>query len=210
MIPIKTILTCLLFALVIIKTSAQQEIKFVEDLKDDARVQINRIINDYDLDDWVFTDVVKIVHGEDARSYPVLQMNTDFLEDDEIQLSIFIHENAHIFIARDEKDEAENRVIRKLRSLFPNPPAPLQKNLYHHIMVAWIEYDALIELFNEQKAREIMERKIKYFTRDNLESPLFQNYAWYNHTAMNHPEKVGQLMMEFGFNIHPEKGIVIK
>lgn len=209
MITIKTILTCLLFVLVTIKTSAQQ-IKFVEDLKKDARVQINRIINDYDIDDWIFTDVVKIVHGEDARSYPVLQMNTDFLEDDEIQLSIFIHENAHIFIARDEKDEAENRVIRKLRSLFPNPPAPLQKNLYHHIMVAWVEYDALIELFNEQKAREIMERKINYFTKDNLESPLFQNYSWYNHMAMNHPKKVGQLMKEFGFNIHPKKGIVVK
>ena len=79
------------------------------------------------MNDWIFTDVVKIVQGEDARSYPTLQMNTDFLDDDEIQLSIFVHENIHIFIADDKKDEAENTVIRELRKLYPNPPEPMLK-----------------------------------------------------------------------------------
>ena len=199
-------------ALVILSLSfgkAQNQIQFVEELKKEARVQISRLIEKHEIDDWIFTDVVKIVHGEDARSYPVLQMNTDFLDDDEIQLSIFIHENAHIFIADDEKDEAENKVIRELRRLYPNPPEPMQKNLYHHIMVAWVEYDALIELFNEEKAREIMNRKIDHYTKANPESLLSKNYDWYNHIAMDNPQQVGELMNANSFNIHPDRGILI-
>jgi len=71
-----------------------------------------------------------------------------------------------------KKDEVENTVIRELRRLFPNPPETMQKNLYHHIMVVWIEYDGLIVLFNERKARQIINRKIDYYTNVNPVSLL--------------------------------------
>jgi|GEM_PF-5641221 len=200
----------LLFLLSHTAVNAQNKISYVEDLKQRAREQLDNIMKTYDLDDWIFTDVVKIVHGEDARSYPTLQMNTNHLDDDDIQLSIFIHENAHIFVADDEKDEAENTVIHELRSLFPNPPEPMQKNLYHHIMVVWLEYDGLIELFNEKNAREIINRKIDYYTRDNPKSLLSKNYVWYNNVVMDNPQKIGKLMKEFGFIIHSDKGIVVQ
>jgi hypothetical protein len=86
----------------------------------------------------------------------------------------------------------------------------MQKNLYHHIMVVWLEYDGLIELFNEKNAREIINRKIDYYTRDNPKSLLSKNYVWYNNVVMDNPQKIGKLMEEFGFNIHPDKGITIK
>jgi hypothetical protein len=94
----------LLFLLSHTAVNAQNKISYVKDLKQQAREQLDRIMKTYDLEDWTFTDVIKIVHGEDARSYPILQMNTNHLDDDDIQLSIFIHENVHIFVADDEKD----------------------------------------------------------------------------------------------------------
>lgn len=209
----KTVLFLLLYGLlfpITLNAQSQKQIKFVDDLKKEARIQLRRIINDYDIDDWIFTEEVKIVNGEDARSYPILQMNTNHLEDDEIQLSVFVHENAHIFVANDKKDEAENKVIRELRSLYPNPPAPQQKNLYHHIMVVWIEYDALIELFGKEKASEIIDRKIDYYTKEDPSSLLSQNYVWYNKIVMNNPKVIGEIMDEYGFNINPQKGIIIQ
>ncbi len=193
-------------------TNAQDltQVTFVEDLKEEARAQIKRILANYEVEDWIFTEEIKIVHNEDARSYPILQMNTNHLDDDTVQLSVFIHENAHIFVSDDKKDEAENKVIRKLRSLYPNPPEPMQKNLYHHIMVAWIEYDALIELFGKEKANSIMRRKINYYIKDDPNSLLYLNFLWYNNKAMNNPYIIGKIMDEYGFNINPQKGIIIQ
>ena len=201
---------CIFSIPITLDAQSHKEIKYVEELKQETRKQLTRIMNNYDLDDWIFTDEVKIVHGEDARSYPILQMNTNHLEDDKMQLSVFVHENAHIFVATDNTDESENKVIRELRSLYPNPPAPQQKNLYHHIMVVWIEYDALIELFDKEEASEIIERKIDYYTQENPDSLLSQNYIWYNQIVMDNPKVIGKIMDEFGFNINPKEGILIQ
>jgi hypothetical protein len=193
-----------------LRAQTETEITFVEELKEESREQLRRILHNYDLDDWIFTREIKIVHGEDARSYPILQLNTNHLDDDKVQLSVFVHENAHIFIADDKNDKAENKVIRELRSLYPNPPAPNQRNLYHHIMVVWIEYDALIELFGEDEAISIMERKFDYYTKDDPNSLLSKNYLWYNRIAMDNSGTVGKLMDAYGFNINPDKGIVLQ
>jgi hypothetical protein len=208
----KTIPAVLLFLFSAASLLAQtgKEIVYVEELKQEAREQLNRIIASYDIEDWMFTDVVKIVHDEDARSYPTLQMNTDHLNDDKLQLGVFIHENAHIFVAVDSKDSAENAAISELKTIFPDAPAPDQRNLYHHIMVAWITFDALVELFDEKEAREIMERNINFYLKGNEESLLYQNYAWYNKMAMNEAQKVGEIMVKYGFNINPKKGVIIK
>lgn len=204
----------LLFVLLLgplsLSAQTQTPVHFVDDLKEEARGQLQQILKQYPLDDWIFTQEIKVVHGEDARSYPILQINTNHLKDDKVQLSVFVHENAHVFVAGAEKDSAETMVIQKLKALFPDPPAPKQKNLYHHIMVVWIEYDALLELFGEKEAREIMKRKIDYYIKKAPDSPLAQNYKWYNGIAMDKAQEVGRLMDQYGFNINPDKGTVVR
>lgn len=207
----KTLLITAFFSFpFLISAQPAEKIVFVEELKEQAREQLRRIVSDYDLNDWMFTNQIKVVHGEDARSYPILTMNTNHLEDDKVQLSVFVHENAHWYVADDEKDVAENAAIEELKQLYPNPPEPKQKNLYHHIMVVWVEWDALLEIFGEEEAQSIMERKINYYIRGNPESKLSQNYRWYNDIAMNDAEEVGKIMVKHGFNINPQKGIVIE
>ncbi len=143
----------LLLSATAVFSQPQEKLVFVEELKTEAREQLRRIVANYDLDDWIFTNEIKVVHGEDAHSYPILTMNTNHLEDDKVQLSVFIHENAHWFVADDAKDAKENLAIEELKRLYPEPPAPEQKNLYHHIMVVWVEFDAMLELFEEEEAR---------------------------------------------------------
>ncbi|MGJ3235594.1 hypothetical protein [Marivirga sp.] len=188
---------------------SQNEIVFVEELKQEGRKQLKRIVSEYEIDDWMFTNTIQMAHGEDAHSHPVLTMNTNHLDDDEVQLSVFLHENAHWFVGDDAKDTAENAAIAELKELFPNPPAPKQKNLYHHIMVVWVEYDAMLELFDAKEANAIMERKIEYYIKGNRKSLLSKNYVWYNDIVMNKVEKVSEIMKKYGFIINPDKGIII-
>ncbi len=127
-----------------------------------------------------------------------------------VQLSVFIHENAHWYVADNHKDKAESAAVEELKRMYPDPPEPKQRNLYHHIMVVWVEWDALLEIFGEEEARAIMKRKINYYIKDNPQSKLSKNYQWYNNIAMNNGEKVGKIMVNHGFNINPEKGIVVE
>jgi len=125
-------------------------------------------------------------------------------------LSIFIHENAHWFVGDEKKEEEEQHFITQLKTLYPNPPEKKQKNLYHHIMVAWVEFDALTELIGEEYARAVIDEKIEYYTIDTPDSPLSKNYIWYYDIAMNNKQQVGKLMAESGFNINPNKGILVE
>lgn len=58
----------------------RSELLFVEELKDSARLQLQRILAEHELEPWIFTDIVQIVHGEDAHSKPILTLNANHLD----------------------------------------------------------------------------------------------------------------------------------
>ena len=82
------------------QSGTQATITFVDEEKEKAREQLKRILSKYDLDPWIFTQRVQIVAGVDPHSHPILTLNTDFLDNDELQLSVFLHEQAHWFVSR--------------------------------------------------------------------------------------------------------------
>ena len=102
-----------------VKSGTETQIIFANDLERRARDQLRRILAEYDLDPWIFTREIRIRAGAEPRSMPILTLNTDFLDDDEMQLSIFLHEQAHWFIARAEGRDA---AIDALRAKYPDPP----------------------------------------------------------------------------------------
>ena len=56
-----------------------------------------------------------------------------FLDDDAMQLSVFLHEQAHWFVDRAEgRDAAIERLMRN----YPNPPSS-DFRTYQHLLVAW-------------------------------------------------------------------------
>lgn len=66
----------LLLSATAVFSQTQEKLVFVEELKPEAREQLRRIVAYYDLDDWIFTNETKAVHGEDAHSYPKMRMTT--------------------------------------------------------------------------------------------------------------------------------------
>ena len=194
------------------QNATQIPITFVEEEKEQAREQLKRILSQYNLDPWIFTQRVKIETGVDPRSHPVLTLNTDYLDNDEMQLSVFLHEQAHWFVSRSvphraSEDEEEVAVIQELRQMYPNAPVP-DYNAYLHLIVAWVELDAMAELIGEEKARQLLREKVQRLVEEPL-SKVDKRYRWYNMRVLEDTEAIGLILMKHGLIITPEKGLVV-
>ena len=191
----------------------ETEITFTEDKKEAARQQLRRLLADYDLDCWIFTREVRIDVGVDPHSHPILTLNTDFLDHDEMQLSIFLHEQAHWFVGesvppRAPEGAAEVAIIRELRQRYPDAPIP-DYNAYLHLIVAWVELDAMAELVGEERARRLLREKVRRIVGDPP-SRADTRYRWYNTRVLEDTQGIGTILARHGMVITPDKGLPVQ
>lgn len=203
------VMVALVLAMTTTKIAAQPATEtrliFANELEEQARVQLRRLLDRYDVDSWMFTDTVRIVAGVEPRSMPVLILNTAHLDDDLRQLSIFLHEQAHWHVdAADQRGAA----ISELRSRYPNAPEDSDR-LYQHILVAWIELDAMTELIGEDEARTVMRSKVEALTVD-LDTAVAESYRWYNERALEDTAVIGSIVSRHGMTITPDHGLIVK
>lgn len=131
-----------------------------------GREQLQRLVSEYDLESWMFTRKVVIESHAIPHSHPVLTINTRHLDDDLMQLSTFLHEEIHWFL--DDREEATNRAVDSLRRMFPNPPehgvigTRSEQSTYRHLIVNWLELDAMTRLVGKERARSVLSRKDYY------------------------------------------------
>lgn len=192
--------------------ATQAAITFIEEEKEEARQQLRRLLFQYELDPWIFTQRVKIDVGVDPHSHPILTLNTDFLDSDQLQLSVFLHEQAHWFVSqsvphRAPEDGEDVAVIQELRQMYPTPPVP-DYNAYLHLIVAWVELDAMAELVGEEKARQLLSEKVQRLVAEPL-SKVDTRYRWYNMQVLEDTEAIGKVLQKHGLIITPEKGLVV-
>lgn len=194
-------------------SGTETEIIFVQEKENEAHQQLRRILSAYDLDNWIFTQEIRIKEGAEPYSHPVLTLNTDFLDDDEQQMSIFIHEQAHWFVSESvpykaPQDGEEVEIINELRHLFPNAPVS-DYSTFLHLIVGWVELDAMVELVGEEKARQLLRKKIQRLTDEPL-SQVDQRYKWYNIRVLENTQDIGVILAKYDLIITPDKGLVIK
>lgn len=131
-----------------------------------GRKQLHRLVSVYDLEPWLFTREVVVESGAIPHSHPVLTLNTRHLDDDLMQLSTFLHEEIHWFLVA--REEATKRAVKSLRRMFPNPPeygvigTRSEQSTYRHLIVNWLELDAMTQLVGEDRARSVLSRKDYY------------------------------------------------
>lgn len=188
------------------------EINFVHQKEKDARQQLRRILSSYDLDNWIFTQDVRIKAGAQPYSHPILTLNTDFLDSDEQQMSIFLHEQAHWFVSetvpyRAPNNGEEAEVINELRQLFPNAPVS-DYSTFLHLIVGWVELDAMVELVGEEKARRLLIKKIRRLTDEPL-SQVDRRYKWYNMRVLENTQEIGAILTRYDLIITPNEGLVV-
>ena len=127
----------------------------------DARTQLLRLLDTYDLKKWNFANRVRIEWGVIPHSHPVITLNTKYLDDDALALSNYLHEQLHRHLA--PKHWKTRAALRDLHRRYPKPPPPGSggaaddASTYLHYLVCYLEYLALKEVVGAGEALRVIE-----------------------------------------------------
>jgi hypothetical protein len=151
-----------------------------------TKQQLQRLLSAYDVSYWVFTRKILIESGVIPHSHPTLTLSTRHLKDDELLLSTFVHEQLHWYLT--EKPKETEAAYNELKTMFAKVPVGFpegdndEESTYKHILVCYMEYQAIRELLGELKARQVME----FWATDH--------YTWIYKTVLERGQEIGSLL----------------
>jgi hypothetical protein len=133
-------------------------------MEEQRKAQMERLAKQYDLKKYTITRDILIERGAMNHSYPVLTLNLRFLDNDDLALSAYVHEQGHWVLM--ERYRADNpRLFEDLHSAFPNleiqaPEGDGElRSSYFHIAVCMLEWQAMEDLVGLERARKVIEWK---------------------------------------------------
>jgi hypothetical protein len=133
------------------------------DLEERKKQQMERLAAQYDLAKYTITRDIMIEQGAINHSMPVLTLNLRFLENDDLALSAYVHEQGHWLLLqhRNELNAIFSDLLRQFPNLDPNPPrgSGTERDTYFHIVVCMLEWQAMEELVGPERARREIEWK---------------------------------------------------
>jgi hypothetical protein len=144
----------------------------------------------HDLRPWLITRTIAIDEDAIPHSHPVLTLSTRHRRDDGLLLSNLVHEQLHWFV--NGEPDAMNAALAELEALYPRPPldppegAGTRFSTYLHLVIAWLEFDAVRRLVGAFEA----ERIAVFGSRDH--------YKWVHRTFLADRETIGALLVRHG------------
>jgi hypothetical protein len=158
-----------------------------------TREQLTRLLRSYDLDKWLFTTSVAIDERAIPHSHPVLTLHTRHLDNDHQLLSTFVHEQIHWHLVA--KADPTRLAIGELMELYPSVPAGGREgardagSTYLHLIVNYLELQAMRELVGDQQANEVFE----FWATDH--------YTWIYRTVLSDEHRIGEIVARHGLGI---------
>ena len=132
--------------------------------EEERKQQMERLAKQYDLSRYTITRDVIIERGAMNHSSPVLTLNLRFLDNDDLALSAYVHEQGHwVMMERHRADGP--RIFEDLHQTFPNLDYRMPsgdgelRSSYFHIAVGMLEWQAMEELAGPERARKVIEWK---------------------------------------------------
>ena len=132
--------------------------------EEERKQQMERLAQKYDLKKYTITRDILIERGAINHSYPVLTLNLRFLDDDDLALSAYVHEQGHWVLM--ERHRTDNpRLFQDLQHTFPNldiqrPSGDGElRSSYLHIAVCMLEWQAMEDLVGAERARKVIDWK---------------------------------------------------
>src|ERR1700681_1325232 len=155
--------------------------------EEQRKEQMERLAKEYDLKKYTITRDIVIDRGAINHSSPVQTLSLRFLDNDDLALSAYVHEQGHWVLM--ERHRAENpALLQDLQRTFPTLPiAPPEgdgelRSSYFHIAVCMLEWQAMEELAGQDRARKVIEWKQK------------DHYTAIYTLLLNHREQVESVM----------------
>jgi len=132
--------------------------------EEQRKQQMERLAQQYDLKRYTITRDILIERGAMNHSHPTLTLNLRFLDNDDLALSAYVHEQAH-WVMMDRLHLDNPRLLEDLRRAFPSldfrvPEGDGElRTSYFHIAVCMLEWQAMEELVGPERARKVIEWK---------------------------------------------------
>ncbi|ABF41907.1 hypothetical protein Acid345_2906 [Candidatus Koribacter versatilis Ellin345] len=129
----------------------------------ETELQLGRLSSEYDLSKFTITREIRIERCAMAHSKPVLTMNCRFLQNDDLALSQYVHEQGHWVLGRREGEMRS--LYEDLTRSFPAIPTEYPKggfgerDSYFHLAVILLEWQGMEELVGEKRALAEMKWK---------------------------------------------------
>ena len=128
-----------------------------------ARQQMEKLAARYDLAKYTITRDIIIEQGAVPHSMPVLTLNVRFLENDDLALSSYVHEQAHWLLSqhRAELQSILNDLMTRFPGMEPRVPEGSGdvRDTYFHLIVCTLEWQAMEQLAGTDRARDVIEWK---------------------------------------------------
>jgi hypothetical protein len=127
----------------------------------ETRDQLQRLLREYDLSDWIWTPRVVIDNDAIPHSHPVLTLHTRHVKDDLLLLSTFVHEEYHWYETAHAHETSA--AIEELKTKYPRLPvgglegASDEESSYLHVIVCYAEWQKMKALAGAERAHKIME-----------------------------------------------------
>jgi hypothetical protein len=124
--------------------------------------QIERLAQQYDLKKYTKTRDIIIEEGVRPHSSPVLTLNGRFPNNDDLALSVYIHEQGH-WVLMGRLQQSNRDLLADLYKLAPGLPTEFPQGsgdeigTYYHLAVCMLEWQGLEELVGAERARKAMD-----------------------------------------------------
>ena len=156
------------------------------DAERQTKVQLERLLNSYDLSKYTFTRQVVIDEHAIPHSHPVLTLHTRHLNSDDQLLSTYVHEQLHWYLAAHDKQTQAAEA--ELRKLYPKVPAGYpdgaqdEESTYLHLIDCYLELQADRHLMGPQRAAEV----IQFWSGDH--------YRWVYKTVLQDEARIAEIV----------------
>jgi hypothetical protein len=133
-------------------------------MEEQRKSQMERLAKQYDLKKYTITRDIVIERGAMNHSYPVLTLNLRFLDNEDLALSAYVHEQGHwVLMERHRPDnpalfEDLQRTLPNMEIRVPDGDGELRSS-YFHIAVCMLEWQAMEDLVGSERARKVIEWK---------------------------------------------------
>ena len=152
--------------------------------------QLFALLRQYDLRKWLFTKHIRIQRRAIPHSHPVLTLSTRDRNDSSRLLATFIHEQLHWFATL--HPSKVSAAVAELRALYPQVPvgypegARSEYSTYSHLIICYLEYQALVELMGLQEATRVFDFLSKH------------HYTWVYKTVRADANRIGAVVRRHG------------
>jgi hypothetical protein len=139
-------------------------------IEERKKEQIERLATQYDLKKWTITRDILIEQGVRPHSSPVLTLNGRWPDEDDLALSMYLHEQAHWVLMERHRGQMID-LYRDLKRLIPGLPTEFpqgsgdERDTYIHLAVIMLEWQGMEDLFGADRARKVMDfKKTDHYT----------------------------------------------